>query len=97
MFKHNKRKHKAPLIRPVEHPHLNMKDFMAEVKVRKASFAYKHELLLLHQKINYQSEYDRIRGMLEHTNLPESSIKRLESRRNQSYELVTDELCPVRK
>ena len=55
MFKHNRRKHKAPAIRAVEHPHFNMKDLMAEVKLRKASFAYKHELLLHHQKINYQN------------------------------------------
>jgi len=95
MYKH-KKKHKAPLRKPLEQPHLNLKELMAEVKLRKASFAYKHELLLHHQKINYQNEYDRIRGMLEHTNLPESSIKRLDARRKQLYELISDELYPTK-
>ena len=55
MYKH-KKKHKASKRRPVEHPHINLKELMDEVALRKASFAYKHELLLHHQKINYQNE-----------------------------------------
>ena len=43
MYKHKKNK-KAPLRRPLEQPHVNLKELMAEVKLRKASFAYKHEL-----------------------------------------------------
>jgi len=95
MFKH-KKKHKAPLRKPVEHPQLNLKELMAEVKLRKAAFAYKHELLLHHQKINYQNEYDRIKGILDNTNLPESSIKRLDARRKHLYELITDDLYPTK-
>ena len=94
MYKH-KKKHKAPLRRPLEQPHLNLKELMDEVALRKASFSYKHELLLHHQKIHYQSEYDRIREMLEHTNLPESSIKQLDAIQNHLYELITDDLYPT--
>ncbi len=64
--------------------------------MRKGSFAYRHELLLHHQTINYKTEYDRIRGMLEHTNLPESSRTRLEARRNRLHELIDENLYPVR-
>jgi hypothetical protein len=71
-------------------------ELMKAVKVQKASFAYRHELLLHNQTINYQNEYDRIRGMLEHTNLPESSKTRLATRRDSLHKLITENLYPTR-
>ncbi len=70
----------------------DLKKMMEAVALRKGSFAYRHDLLLHQQTINYKNEYDRIRGMLEHTNLTESSKTRLVDRRNKLHKLINDNL-----
>ena len=82
---------------PVQGSTFKMKTFMDATKARQASFAYRHELLLHQQRINYQSEYDRVRGMLEHSNLPEQSSARLHARRRHLLNLIETNLYPVRQ
>ncbi len=74
----------------------DMKQLMEAMQLRKASFAYRHELLLHTQRINYKNEYDRIRGMLDRTNLPAESIPRLQARRDRLHHLITENLYPAR-
>ena len=88
-----KKKHKVPM----QFVNPNMKAIMDASKLRQASYAYRHELLLHTQRINYQSEYDRIRGVLDHTNLPDHSIARLNARRNKLHTLINDNLYPSRQ
>ena len=75
---------------------MHMQNIMEAAKFRQASVAYRHDLLLHHQQINFKNEYDRVRGMLEHTNLPDSSKTRLEARRAHLNNLVNQNLYPSR-
>ena len=73
-----------------------MKAIREAAKERQSSFAYRHELLKHHQRINFKNEYDRLRGMLDKSNLPDSSKTRLEERRNQLKGMIQKNLYPVR-
>jgi len=90
-----KLQHKLP--RHVKNVDAHMTNIIATAKATQASFAYRHELLLHNQRINYQNEYDRIRGILAHTNLPDASKTRLQSRRDNLHKLVEANLYPVRE
>jgi len=76
----------------------NMKAVMDAVKVKKASLAYRHELLLHQQRIHYQNERDRLDGIIHSrsANLPDHSIARLERRRDKLKELIQNDLYPYR-
>jgi len=86
-------KHKKKAI-----PFLNpdVKSLHEAAKEHKLAFAYRHELLKHHQRINFKNEYDRILGILDHSNLPESSIKRLNERRKKLNEMIKSNLYPIR-
>ena len=43
----------------------------------------RRQWLLKQKKVNYQSEYDRIRGQMEHNVVKEASIDNLKRRRNE--------------
>jgi len=86
--------HKLP--HHVKNVDMHMKNLIEASKAQQTSIAYRHELLLHHQRINYQNEHDRIRGILDHTNLPESSATRLKSRRDNLHKLIEANLYPVR-
>jgi len=75
-----------------------MKAVMDAVKVKKASLAYRHELLLHQQRSNYQNEHDRIDGILRSVSsrLPDSSKLRLEKRQLKLKELINSDLYPNR-
>jgi len=90
-----KKKHKLP--HHVQNVDMHMKNIIEAAKARQASFAFRHELLLHHQRINYKNEYDRIRGMLEHSNLPHSSTTRLQARRDRLHDLINQNLYPTRQ
>jgi len=91
-----KLQHKLPRHAKNVDTHMN-KNIIDAAKATQASFAYRHELLLHNQRINYQNEYDRIRGILDHTNLPDASKTRLQSRRDNLHKLVEANLYPVRE
>ena len=58
-----KRKH-------VVHPrfvNVNWKAILEADKLKKASFAFRHDLLLNTQRINFQNEKDCLLGMLDHS------------------------------
>ncbi len=74
----------------------NLKALLEGAKQKKASFAYQHELLLHNQRINYKNEYDRIKQILDHTNLPDSSITRMKDRREYLHKVMQAELYPNR-
>ena len=88
-------KHKLPY--HVKNVDMHMINIIEASKNAQASVAYRHELLLHHQRINYQNEHDRIRGILDHTNLPDSSAKRLQDRRDKLHKLMEANLYPVRR
>ena len=51
-----RRKH----IVPMEFINPDLKAMMDAVKLKKASTAYRHELMLHQQRVNYRNEHDRI-------------------------------------
>ena len=73
-----------------------MKAIREAAKEHKSSFAYRHELLKHNQQIIFLNEYDRLRGILDQTNLPDSSNIRLETRRDQLKSMIQKNLYPVR-
>ena len=91
-----KQKKKANRLLPLPFVNPDMKAIREAAKEHKSSFAYRHELLKHHQRINFKNEYDRVRGMLEQTNLPDSSKTRLEARRAHLNNLVNQNLYPSR-
>ena len=89
-----RRKH----IVPMEFINPDLKSMMDAVKLQKASTAYRHELMLHQQRVNYQNEHDRIDGIL-HSNsnkLGTSSKHRLELRRDNLQRMIHDDLDPNR-
>jgi hypothetical protein len=89
-----RRKHKVPL----EFINPNLKAVMDAVKLKKASVAYRYELLLHQHRINYQNEKERIDGIIHNhsSKLPESSIKRLELRSEKLQKMINEDLYPNR-
>ena len=87
-------KHKLP--HHVQNIDTHMKNIMEAAKASQASYAWRHEMLLHHQRVNYQNEHDRIRGILDHTNLPDSSTTRLKARRDNLHKLINENLYPIR-
>ena len=92
-----KKRSKNKVPHHVKNIDMHMKNIMEAAKFRQASVAYRHDLLLHQQHINYQNEHDRIRGILDHTNLPDSSAKRLQDRRDKLHKLMEANLYPVRR
>jgi len=90
-----KLKHKMPY--HVKNVDMHMKNVIEAAKATQSSLAYRHDLLLHQQRINYQNEHDRIRGNLDHTNLPDSSAQRLQDRRDKLHKLIESDLYPVRQ
>jgi hypothetical protein len=87
-----RRKHKVPL----EFVNPNLKAMMDGVKLKKQSLAYRHELLLHHQRINYENEKDRLKGILDRGHLPMNSITQLQNRRANLKDMIDQNLYPIR-
>ena len=87
-------KKKHPVYLPFVNP--DMKAIREAAKEHRSSFAYRHELLKHYQIINFKNEYDRLRGILDHSNLPDSSKTRLEERRDKVKTMIQKNLYPVR-
>ena len=91
-----KQKKKANRLLPLPFVNPDMKAIREAAKEHKSSFAYRHELLKHHQRINFKNEYDRIRGILDHGNLPASSIKLLNDRKSNLKDMIKSNLYPIR-
>ena len=89
-------KKRKSLTFPTRGSKMQTKTYMDAAKAQAASFAYRHELLLHHQRINYQNEYDRVRGILSRNNLPDPSVTRLNARQADLKKMIEDNLYPVR-
>ena len=56
-------------------------------KTRQASFEFRRNALDNQKKLNYQLEYDRIRGILSQSTIPHTTKTRLEEREKKLREL----------
>jgi len=88
----NKKKQLAPLsfVRP------DMKAIREAAKEHRSAFAHRHELLKRYQRINFKKEFDRLQGLIQHTNLPETSITRLTNRKTMLSDMIKSNAYPVR-
>ena len=59
-----------------------------EAKVK--SVVFRHNLLTTQKKINYQNEYDRLRGELAHTVVPEQSKEVIRKRLRELFMFGAD-------
>ena len=64
-----------------EHRHMpNYKHIMKEYQDKVASINFRHDMLQRQKNANYQNEYNRLRGHLEHTVLRGENLHRLQHR-----------------
>ena len=64
-----------------EHRHMpNYKHIMKEYQDKVASIHFRHDMLQRQKNANYQNEYNRLRGHLEHTVLRGENLHRLQHR-----------------
>ena len=64
-----------------EHRHMpNYKHIMKEYQDKVASIQFRHDMLQRQKNANYQNEYNRLRGHLEHTVLRGENLHRLQHR-----------------
>ena len=69
------------------HYYKTLKDKLDAQATKASSIALRKQWLDKQKKINYQSEYDRIRGQIEHNNVKGLSVESLEKRRDKLAEL----------
>jgi len=58
-----------------------LKDILAEHSQREASVHFRRSALERQKASNHHNEYDRIRGILDHSTLPGETVARLERRK----------------
>jgi hypothetical protein len=64
-----------------EHRHMpNYKHIMKEYQDKVASINFRHDMLQRQKNANYQNEYNRLRGHLEHTVVRGETLHRLQHR-----------------
>ena len=64
-----------------EHRHMpNYKHIMKEYQDKVASIHFRHDMLQRQKNANYQNEYNRLRGHLEHTVVRGENLHRLQHR-----------------
>jgi len=64
-----------------EHRHMpNYKHIMKEYQDKGASIQFRHDMLQRQKNANYQNEYNRLRGHLEHTVVRGENLHRLQHR-----------------
>ena len=64
-----------------EHKHIaNYKHIMKEYQDKVASINFRNEMLQRQKHANYQNEYNRLRGHLEHTVVRGANLHRLQHR-----------------
>ena len=69
------------------HYYKTLKDKLDAQATKASSIALRKQWLDKQKKINYQSEYDRIRGEIEHNNVKGLSVESLKKRRDKLAEL----------
>ena len=69
------------------HYYKTLKDKLDAQATKASSIALRKQWLDKQKKINYQSEYDRIRGQIEHNNVKGLSVESLKKRRDKLAEL----------
>ena len=74
--------HRLQAVRAMqEHRHMpNYKHIMKEYQDKVASIHFRHDMLQRQKNANYQNEYNRLRGHLEHTVLRGENLHRLQHR-----------------
>ena len=65
------------------HYYKTLKDKLDAQATKASNNSLRRQWLLKQKKVNYQSEYDRIRGQMEHNVVKEASIDNLKRRRNE--------------
>ena len=65
----------------------NLKDTMEAYNTKTASIAFRKKLLDDQKKHNYQSEFEKVRGILAQSNLPFQTVQRLQQRKAHLKEL----------
>ena len=65
----------------------NLKDTMEAHNTKTASIPFRKKLLDDQQKHNYQSEFEKVRGILAQSNLPFQTVQRLQQRKAHLKEL----------
>ena len=69
------------------HYYKTLKDKLDAQATKASSIALRKQWLDKQKKLNYQSEYDRIRGEIEHNNVKGLSVESLKKRRDKLAEL----------
>ena len=74
--------HRLQAVRAMqEHRHMpNYKHIMKEYQDKVASIQFRHDMLQRQKNANYQNEYNRLRGHLEHTVVRGENLHRLQHR-----------------
>ena len=65
----------------------NLKDTMEAHNTKTASITFRKKLLDDQKKHNYQSEFEKVRGILAQSNLPFQTVQRLQQRKAHLKEL----------
>jgi len=65
----------------------NLKDTMEAHNTKTASIAFRKQLLDNQKKLNYQSEFEKVRGILAQSNQPFQTVQRLQARKAHLKEL----------
>ena len=72
-----------------EHQRLpSYKSIMKEYQDKVASINFRNDMLQRQVASNYKNEFDRIRGLLEHTIMPDRDIRRLRTRGEDLQRLI---------
>lgn len=58
-----------------------VKDKLEAANTKQSSIAFRKKLLDDQNRMNYTNEYERIRGVLEHSSLPAVTVESLKKRR----------------
>ena len=58
-------------------------DQLDSIKTKEASIAYRKKMLDDQKRINYSNEYENIRSVLSHSNLPFQTLETLRKRTNE--------------
>ena len=69
----------------VHHPlyRKQVKDRLEAANTKIASAEFRKKLLQDQKRMNYSSEYDRIRGILQHSSLPGRTLETLKKRKDE--------------
>ena len=60
-----------------------VKDRLEAANTKVASATFRRKLLEDQKRMNYSSEYDRIRGILQHSSLPGRTLETLKKRKDE--------------